>query len=47
VRALPKTGVGLAGTASGALLCAIGALGFAGLSLGRRFDLRFSRAANR
>jgi hypothetical protein len=47
VRALPKTGVGLAETGAGALLCAIGALGFAGLSLGRRFDLRFSRVGNR
>ena len=48
VRALPKTGVGLAGTASGgALLCALSALGCAALSLGRRRELLFSQASSR
>ena len=48
IRALPSTGIGMAGTgANGSLLLALGALGLTGLSLGSRLDRRVSAIAGR
>ena len=47
VRALPKTGVGELGGASGSLLLALGALGMMGLSVGSRLDRRVVQIGDR
>ncbi len=47
VRALPKTGVGELGGASGSLILALGALGMMGLSVGTRLDRRAVQIGDR
>jgi hypothetical protein len=47
VRALPKTGVGELGGASGSLILALGALGMMGLSVGSRLDRRAVQIGDR
>jgi hypothetical protein len=47
VRALPSTGVGELGRASGSLILALGALGMMGLSVGSRLDRRIGQIGGR
>jgi hypothetical protein len=47
VRALPKTGIGIADTGASSLLLALGALGMMGLSVGSRLERRVSPITRR